>query len=78
VVEIPSPSTERCDLTEKKEIDQRNGVDEYWIVDERAGAVTVFARGGDAFQAGRTFTTERIEPRILPQLEAAVEEVLAD
>jgi Uma2 family endonuclease len=78
VVEILSPSTERRDVTEKKEICRRNGVGEYWIVDARAGAVTVFAREGGAFEAGRTFTSGRVESRVLPQLEATVEAVLAD
>src|SRR5882724_7387745 len=41
VVEILARSTARKDRTEKKDIYERNGVDEYWIVDPDRQNVTV-------------------------------------
>lgn len=54
VVEILSRSTAQRDLRVKRDIYERNGVREYWIVDTRRRAITVLARGSE----GR-FTTER-------------------
>ena len=54
VVEILSPSTARVDLGVKRDIYERNGVREYWIVDPPRRAVTVLILGAD----GR-FTGER-------------------
>ena len=54
VVEILSPSTARRDLRVKRDIYERNGVREYWIVDPPRRAVTVLVAG-----AGGRFTVER-------------------
>ena len=55
VVEILSPSTARRDLRVKRDIYERNGVREYWIVDPTRRAITVLAAGTDGrFGAGRT------------------------
>jgi Uma2 family endonuclease len=54
VVEILSPSTARRDLRVKRDIYERNGVREYWIVDPPRRAVTVLVAG-----AGGRFTSER-------------------
>lgn len=77
VVEILSPSTRRRDLNEKKDVYARNGVDEYWVIDPRAGWIIVFVRSGDAFDEGRTCTTGRLASHLLPGLEATVEQLLA-
>lgn len=77
VVEILSPSTRRRDLTEKKDVYARNGVDEYWVIDPRTSAITIFARAGDAFYAGKTLTGGRLASRLLPDLDVTVEELLA-
>ena len=55
VVEILSPSTAAIDRGEKKDVYERNGVREYWLIDPRARTPQVFTRQGDRFDAGRTF-----------------------
>ena len=42
VVEVLSPSTRKNDFTIKKDIYEKNGVKEYWIVDQRAKTVDVY------------------------------------
>jgi Uma2 family endonuclease len=77
VVEILSPSTRRRDLNEKREIYERNGVLEYWLVDAVARTVTVLARTAAGFDAGESYLAGRIASRVLPDLDATVEEVFA-
>jgi len=77
VVEILSPSTRSRDLTEKKDVYARNGVDEYWIVDPRARSMTIFVPSGDAFDDGTTLVSGAIPSRLLPALDTTVEELLA-
>ena len=50
VVEILSPGTRRRDLTTKRELYARFGVQEYWIVDPEARTVTVLALVGDKYE----------------------------
>jgi Uma2 family endonuclease len=68
VVEILSPSTARVDLRVKRDIYQRNGVREYWIVDPPRRAITVLAAGPDGrFTAERTAVgDEPAESVLLP------------
>ena len=47
VVEILSPATEDRDRGIKRELYQRQGVREYWIVDPEEDAVEVWSFGGD-------------------------------
>jgi Uma2 family endonuclease len=77
VVEIPSPSTRRRDLTEKKDVYASNGVDEYWVIDPRAATITIFSRSGDAFDEGTTQTSGPLASRALPGLDATAEQLLA-
>lgn len=77
-VEILSPATEGHDRGEKKSIYERNGVDEYWIVDPRARAVTVFSHSDSGYGAGRTFRRGIIRSRVLPRLRVTVAGVLGD
>ena len=44
VIEILSPSTRRRDQTIKRKLFERTGVLEYWMVDPRDRAITVFRR----------------------------------
>jgi len=78
VVEILSPSTERRDRTEKLEIYARNGVDECWLVDVQRREITVLPRTGGVFARLATASAGRIPSRVLPQLDAHVEDVFAD
>ena len=51
VVEILSQSTRRRDERIKKELFDRGGVREYWMVDPDRSQVTVFRREGESFDA---------------------------
>lgn len=45
VVEILSPRTKKRDLGVKKDLFDRGGVREYWVVDPKANTVTIYRRG---------------------------------
>ena len=77
VVEILSPTTARKDRIDKKSVYERNGVDEYWIVDPARKQVTVFHRGKRGYGAGATVTTDTIRSRVLPELGLAVKDLFA-
>ena len=77
VVEILSPSTSRRDQTEKKRIYERNGVDEYWVIDPRRKAVTVFHLSQEGYDSGRTFTAGTVRSRVLPKLRIATHKLFA-
>ena len=47
VIEILSPSTRTRDLTIKRQLFDREGVREYWIVDPDRNSVAVYRRGAD-------------------------------
>lgn len=72
VVEILSPSTKQHDCTEKKLVYERNGVEEYWIVDPERRAVTVFERSPAGYGSGRTFRRGTLRSRMLPRLRLQV------
>ena len=75
VVEILSPSTARRDQTEKKDIYQRNGVDEYWIVDPHHKTVKVFHLGEHGYDAGQLFKSGAVRSRVLPKLRVSIEKL---
>lgn len=69
VVEVLSDSTASYDRGVKKDIYERSGVREYWLVDARARTVTVFARAGDKFDAGRVHgVDDRVASQVLSGL----------
>ncbi|MEW6270138.1 MAG: Uma2 family endonuclease [Thermodesulfobacteriota bacterium] len=74
-IEIMSRSSVHRDRVEKKEIYQRCGVDEYWIVDPVLREITVFALVGGRYDEGTTFTSGRVASPLLPELEVVVEDV---
>ena len=45
VVEILSPGTKKRDLGVKKDLFDRGGVREYWVVDPTVNTVTIYRRG---------------------------------
>jgi Uma2 family endonuclease len=47
VVEVLSPGTKRRDIGVKRQLYDRGGVREYWIVDPDANAVTIYRRSSD-------------------------------
>lgn len=77
MVEILSRATLRRDRTEKKDVYERNGVDEYWIVDPDRQEVTVFTLSQGVYDAGQTFSAGRVVSRVLPALVASVDGVFA-
>jgi len=77
-VEILSRSTARRDRTEKKEIYQQCGVDEYWIVDPERRVVTVFHLEEGRYPTGERVLAGRIPSRVLPQLELTADAIFAD
>jgi len=78
VVEILSRSTARRDRTEKKDVYAQNGVAEYWIVDPDARSVTVHVLRDDGYDAGRAFTSGRVESPALPAVDVIVEDLFAE
>ena len=77
VVETLSRSTARRDRTEKKKVYERNGVEEYWIVDAQRRTVTVFHLTKGGYDAGQAFSAGKIKSRVLPKLDLSVEDVFA-
>lgn len=73
VIEILSPSTTKRDQTEKKEIYERNGVDEYWIVDAQRKLVTVFSLREPGYGDGQMFRSGIVRSRVLARLRLSVE-----
>ena len=77
VVEIHSTATGKRDRTEKKAIYEANGVDEYWIVDDRHRAVTIFCLADGRYDAGRTMIAGSIRSRVLPKLRVSIPKLFA-
>lgn len=71
VIEVLSPATASHDLVEKKTIYERNGIDEYWIVDPLATTVTVFRLDAGGYAAGRKFLRGKVTSHVLPRLRLA-------
>ena len=70
IVEILSPGTRQRNLTTKRNLYDRFGVQEYWIVDPDARSATVLALAGDKYEAV-TFADGIIQYRVLPGLALA-------
>jgi Uma2 family endonuclease len=79
VIEIGSPGTRKRDETIKRQLYDRMGVSEYWVVDPEIDAIRVYRRDGDVFarmvaltaSAGDVLTTA-----LLPGLEIPLMRVL--
>ncbi len=70
VVEVLSPGTKRRDLGVKRDLYERSGVGEYWVVDPVAQTVAVYCRIGGRFREPRLYaTTALIASAIFPGLE---------
>jgi Uma2 family endonuclease len=75
VVEVLSPGTRRVDLRLKRDLFEREGVIEYWVIDPNEGTIDVMRREGS-----RLLQCERLEQTrgdvlttsLLPGLEIAV------
>ena len=55
LVEILSPSTAGYDRTTKRDLYERHGVPEYWLVDPYAKTITVLILGADGYRAYAVF-----------------------
>jgi Uma2 family endonuclease len=75
VVEILSESTAKRDRTEKKRIYERNGVDEYWILDADRRELTSFHLERGRYGAGKTLVSGRVRSKLLPGLALDVGEL---
>jgi Uma2 family endonuclease len=74
VVEILSPGTKRRDLTTKRDLFARFGVQEYWIVDPGTHTVTVLSLVGKQYQPVPE-DDGAIVSRVLPGLTLSVKDV---
>ena len=79
VVEIASPGTRRRDEQIKRELFDRGGVREYWIVDPDALVVRVFRRRPDGSLAAIAELTREtvLTTPLLPGLEIRLDELLS-
>ncbi len=75
VIEVLSPGTRKRDLTIKRQLFDRQGVREYWIVDPDRNSVSVYRRGSDGAlpltttleaKDGNTLTTPLLRGWALP------------
>jgi Uma2 family endonuclease len=74
VVETLSGATATRDRGEKRDIYERNGVHEYWLIDPRAKTLTVSgARDGKLVEGPRLSGDDRVTSTVLPGLDFAVD-----
>ena len=73
VIEVLSPSTRKRDITIKRQLFDREGVHEYWIVDPDRNSVAVHRRGSDGgfpreatLEAKNSLTTPLLRGWALP------------
>lgn len=78
VVEILSPGTRRRDLTIKRALYARFGVQEYWIVDPDARKVLVLALVESEYEPVPVGDDGAIASRVLPDLVLTLDEVFAN
>lgn len=78
VVEILSAPTAARDRGEKKKIYERNGVDEYWLVDVDRGENSVFVLTAGQYSPAIVYRgTDLLTATVLPQLSVRVDDLLA-
>ena len=73
VVEILSPGTRPRDERLKRDLYERVGVDEYWLVDPDRDLVSVYRRGASGFEPPARYEThDSLTTPLLPDLEIPV------
>lgn len=76
VIEILSPSTRKRDRQIKRQLYDRTGVREYWIVDPDAKVVTIYRREGDgSFRMSASLSADghdTLETPLLPEWSLAL------
>ena len=76
VAEVLSPSTARRDLTVKRDLYERHGVGEYWLVDTEDMSVTVLLLGERGYEAVAVYGyDDTLQSPTLPGLGIALSEV---
>ena len=76
VVEILSPATAARDRTLKLDLYARHGVQEYWIVDPDARAITVLRRGESRFEVVGIYGEEQtLRSATLAEFSIALQEI---
>jgi Uma2 family endonuclease len=78
VVEILSRSTARRDRGEKKLIDERNGVAEYWIVSPESRHVSVYVAGDGRFSKPVVTMRGSVRSTVVPGLTVPLDGIFAD
>ena len=77
VIEILSPSTRPRDERLKRQLYERAGVDEYWLVDPDEDVVTIYRRDTEGFGAAIGYGKGKIVTTpLLPGLELPVDKIL--
>lgn len=78
VIEILSPSTRRLDERLKRDLYERVGVEEYWLVDPDLDAVTVYRRDGSRFLPPEAFDARAVlSTTLLPGFQLPLDTVLS-
>ena len=81
VVEVLSPGTRRRDRTLKRDLYERFGVLEYWLVDPRSRSVTVYRRQDPKFGEPEELTADtgdHLSTPLLPGFEIPLVEIFAE
>ena len=69
VIEVLSPGTRKVDEQAKRQLFERGGVREYWLVDPELDVVNVYRRTAEgAFSRAAELSAERLELLTTPQL----------
>jgi Uma2 family endonuclease len=76
-VEILSPGSIRHDTITKRNLYERNGVREYWIVDPEAGTIAQLVLQGEHYALTELAESDTIRSAVLTGFEMAVGELLA-
>ena len=81
VVEIGSPSTRRRDEIIKRNLYERCGVEEYWVIDPEIETVIVYRRVGESYQRVLELAVERndtLATPLLPHLTLSLQQIFKD
>ena len=77
VVEILSPSTRNRDKRLKRDVYERTGVEEYWLIDPEGEVVEICRRGAGGFQSSvRYQRPDIVTTPLLPGLEIPLDKIL--
>jgi Uma2 family endonuclease len=76
VVEVISPSTGYYDLTSKKDIYEKFGVREYWIVDPKKQRIEIYENTGQKFELNQRAEKEgKITSQVLKGLQLSLKKI---